>query len=357
MKKVLLIGLAVVSLYAVQNLREKALSKGLRPIPKDFATLKREVDEKYNLLSIDKIQLGEELFFDKNLSLDRTISCASCHDIKNGGEDGKPTAIGYKQRANPSHLNSPTVLNTAYSKHLFWDGRAKSLRDQAKGPTQATFEMASTPELIENRVKENPKYIKEFEKVFGEDAITFDNITKAIAAFEKTLVTRSRYDAFLEGDENALTQEEKRGLNLFIDMGCKACHFGPAIGGQKIQKFPLREYNSIIDLTTTFDEKRHQRHFSQMHFNFEMYHPFPFKNVGGFLGKNATRYFRVPILRNISKTAPYFHNGSVKELREAIQIMGKYQLGLDLTKEQLDALEAFLKSLDGEIVDYNLTKK
>lgn len=357
MKKVMFLTLALVSLYATEGLREKALSKGLRPIPKDFSTLKAQVNDKYNPLTIPKIGLGKKLFFDKNLSFDRTISCESCHDLQKGGVDAKPTAIGYKHRANTSHLNSPTVLNTAYSKHLFWDGRAKSLREQAKGPTQASFEMASTPELIESRVGENPEYIKAFRKVFGEDEITFDNITKAIAAYEKILVTRSSYDEFLEGNETALTKEEKRGLNLFIDMGCKACHFGPAVGGQKIQKFPLRAYNSIIDLTTTFDEKTHKRHFSQMHFNTKMYHPFPFKNVGGFLGKNGTCYFRVPILRNISKTAPYFHNGSVKELREAIKMMSKYQLGIDMTKGQLDALEAFLKSLDGKLVEYNLTKK
>ena len=356
MRKVVLILLLSVGVFGYENLRQKALAKGLKPIPKDYDSLKAQVDDKYNPLTKDKIVLGKELFFDKNLSRDRTIACTSCHDLKKGGVDGKPTAIGYKKRPNPSHLNSPTVLNTAYSKHLFWDGRAKSLREQAKGPSQATFEMASTPELIEQRVSENPKYRAAFEKVFGEDEITFDNVTKAIAAYEKTLVTRSKYDEFLEGNENALTQKEKRGLNLFIDMGCKACHFGPAVGGQKIQKFPLRDYNSIIDLTTIFEEGTHKRRFSQIHFNFDMYHPYPFENRGGFLGKDQTRYFRVPILRNIEKTAPYFHNGVVKTLREAIEIMAKYQVGVDLTQEQLDALEAFLKSLDGEIVDYNISR-
>ncbi|MBA1433219.1 MAG: cytochrome-c peroxidase, partial [Epsilonproteobacteria bacterium] len=153
------------------------------------------------------------------------------------------------------------------------EGQSRCVNRQ--GPSQATFEMASTPELIEQRVKENPEYVNVFEDIYGEDEITFDNITKAIAAYEKILVTRSRYDEFLEGNENALTQKEQYGLNLFIDMGCKACHFGSAVGGQKIQKFPLRDYNSIIDLTTTFDDKTHKRHFSQMHFNFKKYHPYP----------------------------------------------------------------------------------
>ncbi len=340
--------------FATQGMREKALEKGLRSIPLDFELLKAQVDDEQNPMTIPKIKLGKKLFFDKNLSKDKMIACASCHDIEKGGEDSLPTAIGYKKQANPNHLNSPTVLNTAYSKHFFWDGRASSLREQARGPMQAHFEMASTPELVEQRVKENPEYVQMFQKVFGDDAITFDNITKAIAVYEKTLVTRGRYDAFLDGDENALSAQEKRGLNIFIDMGCKGCHFGTTIGGRKIQKFPLRDYNSIISLTTTFNEKTKGRHVSSVRFNFEMYHPYPFENIGGFMGQKGEQRFRVPILRNISKTAPYFHNGSVKELREAIKIMAKHQIGVELSKDQLDALEAFLKSLDGEIVQYNL---
>ncbi len=343
-------------LLALDSLQQKALNKGLKPIPKDFEVLKSQVDDPKNPMTIPKIILGKKLFFDKNLSKDRSLACASCHDIKKGGEDGKPTAIGYLNQENPSHLNSPTVLNTAFSKHLFWDGRSTSLREQAKGPMQAHFEMASTPELVEQRVKENKEYTKKFNKIFGDDSITFDNITKAIAVYEKTLVTRGRYDDFLDGDTSALNSQEKRGLNLFIDMGCKGCHYGSAIGGQKIQKFPLRDYNSIIDLTTTFNEDTKGRSVSQISFNFKMYHPYPFKNKGGFMGKDGERNFRVPILRDISKTGPYFHNGVVKTLREAIEIMSKYQVGVDMSKEQLNAMEAFLKSLNGDIVDYNLSE-
>jgi cytochrome c peroxidase len=352
LKYFIILPLIAITINGYDTLREKALDKGLRAIPSDFEKLKSEVDDKYNPLTNDKILLGKDLFFDKSLSKDKTIACATCHNLKKGGVDSKPTAIGYKNLANPNHLNSPTVLNTAYSKHLFWDGRAKSLREQAKGPSQAPFEMASTPELIEQRVKENPKYVKKFDKVYGEDEITFDNITKAIAAYEKTLVTRGRYDEFLEGDDNALTQKEKHGLNLFIDMGCKACHFGAAVGGQKIQKFPLRDYNSIIRITSTYHEDTDKREVTDMGFNFKMYHPYPFKNLGGFMGKDGAQKFRVPILRNISKTAPYFHNGVIKTLREAISLMSTYQIGVDLTPKQLDNMEDFLKSLDGEIVDY-----
>lgn len=339
MKYLLLSIFAFTSLFAIDSntLRQKALDRGMSSIPTDFTILKSQVDDINNPMIIAKIKLGEKLFFDKNLSLDGTIACSTCHDIKKGGEDGKPTAIGYKEQKNPSHLNSPTVLNSAYSKHFFWDGRASSLREQAKGPIQAHFEMASTPELIEQRTN-----------------MSFDDVTKAIAVYEKTLVTRGSFDDFLDGDNKALNAKEQRGLNLFIDMGCKGCHFGPAIGGQRIQKFPLRDYNSILNLTTTFNEKTKGRNIKDISLSFKMYKPYPFENIGGFLGKNGERKFRVPILRNISKTGPYFHNGVIKTLRKAIEIMSKNQLGIVLEEDQLDALEAFLKSLDGEIVEYKL---
>jgi len=335
MKNILLLVLLFCLSNAQELLRQKALSKGLRSIPKDFNQLKEQLDDIDNPMSIEKIKLGRKLFNDKNLSLDGTISCASCHDLSKGGEDSIPTAIGYKKQKNPSHLNTPTVLNTAYSKHLFWDGRASSLREQAKGPIQAHFEMASTPKLVEQRT-----------------GMKFDEVVNAIAVYEKTLLTRSRYDDYLDGDDNALSLEEKRGLNLFIDMGCKSCHFGVGVGGQRVQKFPLRDYNSILNLTTTFNEKTKGRDVKNVSISFKMNKNFPFENKGGFLGKNNNKQFRVPILRNISKTAPYFHNGIVKTLRESIEIMSKYQLGIELENDQLSALEAFLKSLDGQIVNY-----
>jgi len=356
MKQILLLLLIVLPLLAENSLIQRALNKGLKSIPTDFEVLKSQVDDAENPMTVPKILLGKKLFFDKNLSKDRSLACASCHDIKKGGEDSKPTAIGYKNQENPSHLNSPTVLNTAYSKHLFWDGRASTLREQAKGPMQADFEMASTPELVQERVKENEEYKEKFQKVFGDDSITFDNITKAIAVYEKTLVTRGAFDRFLEGDDTALSSSAKKGLNLFINLGCKGCHFGPAVGGQKIQQFPLRDYNSIIELTSTYHEDTNTREVTKVGLNFEMYHPYPFKNIGGFMGKDGNKKFRVPILRDISKTAPYFHNGMIKTLREAISLMGTYQIGVDLTESQLDNMEDFLKSLDGEIVDYNLSK-
>ena len=356
-KILLLLSLLILPLLAENSLRERALNKGLKPIPKDLDVLKSQVDDPNNPITIPKIILGKKLFFDKNLSNDRTIACASCHDITKGGEDSIPTAIGYKELENPSHLNSPTVLNTAYSKHLFWDGRASTLKEQAAGPMQAPFEMASTPKLVQERVQENPEYKSLFSEAYGtSESMTFSNITKAIAVYEKTLVTRGAFDDYLEGDDSALSKEAKRGLNLFINLGCKGCHFGSAVGGQEIQQFPLRDYNSIIRITSTYHEETDKREVTDIGFNFKMYHPYPFENVGDFMGKDGNKKFRVPILRNISKTAPYFHNGVVKTLREAISLMGTYQVGVELTPSQLDSMEAFLKSLDGEIVDFDLTQ-
>ena len=151
-------------------------------------------------------------------------------------------------------------------------------------------------------------------------------------------------------------KKRKKGLNLFINLGCKGCHFGPAVGGQEIQQFPLRDYNSFLRITSRYDEETDSREVIDVGFNFEIYHPYPFENVGGFMGKDSNKKFRVPILRNITKTGPYFHNGVVKTLREAIKLMGTYQVGVDLTEDQLDSMEEFLKSLDGDLVDFNLTE-
>ena len=216
MKFILVFLLIFLQFLDADTLRKRALSKGLKPIPKDFETLKSQVDDTNNPMSIAKIQLGKKLFNDKNLSQSRSISCASCHDITKGGEDSIPTAIGHEKQENPSHLNSPTVLNTAYSKHLFWDGRASTLKEQASGPMQASFEMASTPELVENRVKENPEYASFFENAYDfKDTINFENITKAIAVYEKTLVTRGSFDRYLEGDDSALNEKAKKRFEPF----------------------------------------------------------------------------------------------------------------------------------------------
>ncbi len=357
MKRYLPFLLTTTLLLAIDSgaLRQKAFDKGLSPMPTDYEKLKTLVDDPNNPMTAAKHKLGKELFFDKDLSQSRKIACAKCHDLELGGEDGLPTAIGHNKLPNPHHLNTPTVLNTAFSKHLFWDGRSPTLRDQAKGPTQAPFEMASTPELVEERVKEKAKYVEQFNTIFGgDDPITFDNITKAIAVYEKSLITRDKFDAFLEGDDSAMSEKAKRGLELFIDIGCKGCHFGYGVGGREIQKFPLRDYNSFLDLTMVYNEETKKREFKSFNFNFKPYHPYPIENKGGFMGKDGTQYFRVPILRNITQTAPYYHNGVIKELDEAIFLMGRNQLGLDLTDDQVDAIVAFFESMEGELIEYDI---
>jgi cytochrome c peroxidase len=185
--------------------------------------------------------------------------------------------------------------------------------------------------------------VEEFQKIFGE-AISFQNVQKAIGAFERTLLTHGKFDEFLEGNDTVISPAAKRGLTLFIKKGCKGCHTGMSIGGQSIQKFPVRNYaGDYMGLLFSPDISLKES-------------PFPFVNTGGFLGRDDSLRFRVPILRNISKTAPYFHNGSVKELKEAVRIMSKYQVGDEFSPEQIDDVVEFLKTLDGDLVEYSAKK-
>jgi cytochrome c peroxidase len=314
------------------TLRAYALSHNLLPTPTTYKSLLKVIDNPNNPMTPAKIALGKKLYFDPILSLDKTIACASCHLLQEGGDDNRPTAIGYHDRKNPKHLNSPTVLNAALAKSQFWDGSAPDVEAQAAGPMQAPFEMNITPKEALLRLKQKRDYQEAFREVF-EDGITFLNIQNAIGAYERTLLTRGSYDQFLEGDNHAISAAAKRGLNLFIQKGCKGCHTGMSVGGQSIQQFPLRR--AFLDLFKT--------------------EPFPFPNEGRFLGKNNKKRFRVPILRNITKTAPYFHNGMVKELKEAIRIMSKYQVGDEFTPAQIEDMVAFFQTLEGKLIDYNIT--
>jgi cytochrome c peroxidase len=325
--------------YTDAQLRQAALSRDMLPVPKDYDALLKIVDTPENPMSREKIALGKKLFFDTLLSQDKTISCASCHSLEEGGDDNLPTAIGYLGQANPFHLNSPTVLNAALAKSEFWNGRAKDVEEQAGGPVQAPFEMHMTPKEVEQRLKSVPSYVTSFHNIFS-TGITFENVRKAIGAYERTLLTRGSYDDFLEGNDTAISPAAKRGLALFISRGCKGCHTGMSVGGQSIQKFPLRSYLSeYIGLLFSSDIGIKKS-------------PFPFENKGGFLGRDDNLRFRVPILRNVTKTAPYFHNGSVEKLEEVVRIMSKYQIGDEFTPKQIDDVVAFLKTLEGKLVVY-----
>jgi cytochrome c peroxidase len=324
------------------QLRDRALSTAFAPVPESYEELLKVTDNPENPLSKEKIALGKELFNDTMLSDDETVSCASCHKLEEGGDDNLPTAIGVRGQPNPSHLNSPTVLNAALAKLQFWDGRDKDVEAQAGGPIQAPFEMHMTPKDLEERLNANPEYVTKFKQVFNENNISFEQVRKAIGAYERTLLTRGDYDRFLEGDDNAISAQAKRGMTLFLSQGCKGCHAGMSVGGQTMQKFPLRRYVSeYIGLMFEPNVKLRES-------------PFPFVNEGDFLGKDDLQMFRVPILRNVTNTAPYFHNGSVEKLEEVVRIMSKYQLGNEFTPEQIDDVVAFLKTLEGNVVEYDI---
>ena len=292
---------------------EETPEHGVTPIP---ATV--DVD-------LDKAALGKKLYFEPMLSKDNSLSCASCHGLGKGGTDRLQTSLGFNSQVGP--INSPSVFNSAHNFVQFWDGRAASLEEQALGPVENPKEMAeSWPNVLE-KLKANDAYVKEFAAVFGENAITKENAAAAIAEFERTLITpNSRFDKFLMGNKNALTQLEKKGWQLFQEKGCIACHEGRYLGGTMYQMLSEDYFTDRGDELTEADYGRY--------------------NVTK--DDSEKHMFKVPMLRNVALTSPYFHDGSVKTLDEAVRKMGKYQLGEELSGAEVSALVAFLKSLTGE---------
>ncbi len=264
----------------------------------------------YNPSSPQKIALGEQLFFDKRLSRDGTLSCASCHDLyKHAGADGRATALGIDRQT--GNRNAPTVWNTAFQTMFFWDGRAPSLEEQAKGPLMNPIEMGMpSPAEVEKRVREQKRYQEAFADVFGPGtAITLDRIAQAIAAYERSLITPDTpYDRFVRGEINALTPAQLRGMNLFQSVGCVTCHHGPNFSAASI-----------------FDNSMPQRIFPS--------NPIPQEQQYNLLlehnaGTNTNRgVWRVPSLRNVALTGPWLHNGAVNKLEEVVRIMAAGQLG------------------------------
>ena len=267
------------------------------------------------------VELGKNLFFDPRLSKSGFISCNSCHNLATGGADNLVSSIGHKWNIGP--INSPTVLNAKYNFVQFWDGRAKDLKDQAGGPIANPGEMASTHELALAVLDSIPGYRAEFKTVYGKDKIDIDSVTDAIAAFEETLVTpNSPFDKWLNGDDHALTASAKAGYDLFKEKGCISCHMGAAVGGTSFQKMGL--VNAYTRDTKTIGRMAVTK-------------------------KEADKFFfKVPVLRNIELTAPYFHDGSVWTLEEAVDVMAWHQLGIKLKTEERTNIVAFLKSLTGE---------
>lgn len=321
MKKSLILSAVLASsVFAMSDaeLLQSAKDVGLMPLPTTQKAIEAELSKsgvKVNVYSKEKAELGKKLYFDPRLSKSSLISCNTCHNLGLGGVDGIPASTGHKWTPNPHHVNAPSVYNAILNTAQFWDGRASDLVDQAKGPLTAEPEMASTPELIESRLKSIPQYVKEFNKIY-KDGISFDNAADAIATFERTLITPSRFDKFLNGDLNALSKEEKAGLGVFIDKGCIACHTGAILGGT-MQAF-------------------------------EVAGKYEFANVGDFKG-DANGMVRTPTLRNVEYTAPYFHNGAIWTLNDAIKAMGSVQLGINISDSEAKSIITFLKSLTGQM--------
>jgi cytochrome c peroxidase len=320
-KSLLLSALVATSLLAGSindaQLRKEAKNNDLIPIPKTQKELNKliAINVKNNPITKDKVELGKKLYFDPRISRSGLISCNTCHNLSMGGVDGIPMAVGHKWAINPHHLNSPTVYNSAFFVAQFWDGRAPTLAEQAKGPSTRHVEMAATPEHINRFLNSIPEYRKEFREAFHKKP-SFELFTKAVAAFEATLITPSRYDDYLAGNNKALTPAEKEGFKKFMAIGCADCHGGVALGGGSMEEFPQEA-------------------------------KFKYENVGDFKG-NKNGEVKVPTLRNITETAPYFHNGTVWSLKKAVEIMANTQLGMKLAQKDINSIVIFLKALDGK---------
>jgi len=286
-----------------------------------------------NPMTPAKIELGKKLFFDPRVSVDGTVSCNSCHNVMEAGDDDRATSVGvHGQRGGRS---SPTVFNAAFLSVQFWDGRAANLEEQAKGPVTNSVEMGMKDHtVVMTRLGAIPAYVAEFEAVFGAGGLTIDNFAKAVAAYERTLLTPdSAYDRYIKGDESALSEQQKRGMQTVLESGCIACHNGASFAGampmgqgfyQKVPLIPGSAYDAKYDLTS--DTGREQA------------------------TKNPAdrNMWRVATWRNVALTAPYFHNGSVATLDEAVRVMAKIQLGKELGDAQVADIVAFLGSLTGK---------
>lgn len=290
--------------FISQNLIAKEI---LTPIPENIKFNKK------------KALLGKKLFQDPILSLNKTLSCESCHQLSNGGDDNSKFSTGINNQI--GNINSPTVFNAFFNIAQFWDGRAKDLKEQAKGPIENPIEMGNKFPILIQRLKKDENYTKYFNYIY-EDGITKDNIADAIAEFEKALITpNSKFDNYLRDRENSLSKEELAGYELFKNYGCISCHNGVNLGGNFFQKFgviyPYIDNSNLGRYSVTKNDE-------------DKY------------------YFKVPTLRNIALTSPYFHDGSQKDLKIVIKIMGHYQLGRDLNDKDINLLYKFLLTLTGQ---------
>ena len=313
--------------FAASMELEKEIGDRVRQMYQPLAT---SADNPENVSSPEKVHLGKVLYFDKRLSKDGTQSCNSCHNMSTYGVDNLPVSPG--DNGGNGTRNSPTVLNAAFHSTQFWDGRAKDVEQQAGMPITNPVEMAIPSEaFLVERLSGIEMYKELFAKVYPDEEkpLTYENIAKSIAAFERTLITPAKWDDYLTGSAGALTLEQRRGLKSFLDAGCVSCHVGSLLGGNMFQKFGV--YGNYWEYTKSavIDEGR----FAET------------KNEGD-------KYmFKVPSLRNITETHPYFHDGSVADLGEAVKIMAKVNLNKDLTDGEVSDIVAFLGSLTGEVTE------
>lgn len=339
MRKVLLMAIAVFYLLSCKKSPEKGtnlvvdsendfteLSENAKLL---FGTLPEVAENPENPITADKVALGQKLYHDVRLSKDNTISCNSCHNLNTYGVDNLPVSPG-NDEGTFGGRNSPTVLNAALHISQFWDGRAKDVEEQAGGPILNPVEMAmQSEEAVEKRISNIEEYGELFAKAFPKDKnpISYENIQKAIGAFERKLITPTKFDDFLAGDYESLNNKEKEGLNTFIEVGCTACHMGNNLGGNMYQKFGL--FGDYWEETGA--DKIDKGRFDVTQNEADKY------------------FFKVPSLRNIVQTYPYFHDGSVEDLEEAIQIMAKTQTGKELSDKQIKDIVIFLNTLTGEV--------
>jgi len=322
------IWLAATAAMASEGFAWQALPE-VAPAPADNPTTK------------EKVELGRMLFFDPRLSSTGTISCFSCHNLTEGGDDHRPTSIGV--HGHKGARNAPTVWNAAFLSAQFWDGRAPTLEEQAKGPPENPIEMGMEDlDAVVRRIRSIPGYQPYFEAAFGKgDVITIDNIARAIAAYERTLITPdSAFDRYVKGDASALTEQQVRGMKTFQEVGCTACHQGPLLAGPELpmgtgffMKFPMQADSPYVEQYDLMRDKGR------------------LESTGN---PGDAHMWRVPSLRNLAYTAPYMHNGAVPTLHEAVRVMASTQLARELTDQQVDDIVAFLESLSGPFPELTL---
>lgn len=323
--RLLTIILVVISVLLAPSCAEKARQRvAIDPaVLPAFGVVTKVIGSPANPVTAEKVSLGRMLYFENRLSKSQEISCNTCHPLDQYGAEPKSVSTGHKGQK--GSRNAPTVFNAAAHVAQFWDGRAPTVEDQAKGPVMNPVEMAMPSEQrVVAVLNSMPEYREAFKKAFPDERtpVTVDNMAKAIAAFERTLTTPSRWDKFQEGDSSALTDEEKAGFNKFTEVGCSACHSGPLVGATMFQKL-----GTMKPWPNTSDPGR----FAVTH-------------------QDADRMtFKVPSLRNIEKTAPYYHDGSVARLEDAVKEMAEYQLGRSLKDEEVREIVSWLRSLTAEI--------